>query len=203
MVKSFLTLLDKKYRGYLDPKGQKYIDLALDGANRLSKMMADLLKFHRSSNFDTMESVDLNKVLLEVRKILQEEIEEKNARISSDNLPTLRGSSTGFLQVFQNLISNAIKFVPKGKTPVVSISLEEQGTYYTLMVKDNGIGIVKDQQQEVFNLFKRLNKDYEGTGMGLAMVQKSIERLGGKAWLESEEGKGTTVFLTLKKDPAS
>lgn len=203
MVKSFLTLLDKKYRGSLDPKGQKYIDLALDGANRLSKMMADLLKFHRSSNIDAMESVDLNKVLLEVRKILQKEIEEKNAQISSDNLPTLRGSSTGFLQVFQNLISNAIKFVPEGKTPVVSISLEEQGTYYTLMVKDNGIGIVKDQQQEVFNLFKRLNKDYEGTGMGLAMVQKSIERLGGKAWLESEEGKGTTVFLTLKKDPAS
>lgn len=201
MVKSFLTLFNKKYGESLDQKGQEYISLALDGAIRLNRMMTDLLEYHQSSNFDTTESVDLNDVFLEVKKILQKGIEEKNAKVTSEKLPVLKGSSTGFLQIFQNLISNAIKFVPKGETPVVSVNVEEYETYYTFMVKDNGIGIAENQKEEVFNLFKRLNsrQDYEGTGMGLAMVRKNIEKMGGEVWLESEKGKGTTIYFTIKK----
>ncbi|MEX0813459.1 MAG: ATP-binding protein [Chitinophagales bacterium] len=201
MIKSPLTLFHKKYRESLDPKGQKYIDLALDGANRLSKMLADLLEFHQSSNFETTETVDLNDVFLEVKKILQKEIEEKDAQIKSDKLPIIIGSFTGYQQVLQNLISNAIKFVPEGKTPVVSIQVEENDIKYTIQVKDNGVGIPEDQRQDVFNLFKRLNdhQQYEGSGMGLAMVKKSIERMGGEVWLESTLGEGTTFFFTLPK----
>lgn len=201
MVRSFLGLLHKKYGENLDKKGQTYMDLALDGANRLSNMLADLLVYHQSSNISTTEIVDLNDVVLEVKKILQKEIEEKNARVTSEKLPTLKGSSTGFLQVFQNLISNAIKFVSEGETPSVSIHLRAHETNHIIMVKDNGIGIAENQKQEAFNLFKRLNapQQYEGTGMGLAMVKKTIERMGGEVWLESEKGKGTTFFISIKK----
>lgn len=201
MVKSFLTIFHQKYGESLDEKGRNYIDFALDGANRLNKMLADLLDYHQSSNFDTSETVNLNDVFLEAKKILQKEIEEKNALITSEKLPTVQGSATGYLQVLQNLISNAIKFVPEGKTPVVSIHVEEKDTTFTIKVKDNGIGIPEDQVQEVFNLFKRLNAEgqYEGTGMGLAMVKKNIERMGGEIWLESEEGKGSTFFFTIIK----
>ncbi len=201
MIKSFLTLLHNKYGESIDQKGQNFINMALDGANRLSKMMTDLLEYHQSSNLSTTESVDLNDVFLEVKKILQKEIEDKNARVTSEKLPTIKGSSTGFLQVFQNLISNAIKFVPEGKTPIISIKMEENDTHYTFMVKDNGIGIAENQRQEVFKLFKRLNvsQQYEGTGMGLAMVRKSIERMGGEVWLESEEGKGSTFYINIRK----
>lgn len=203
MIKSFLTLLHKKYGEDLDPKGQIYINLAMDGANRLSKMLADLLVYHRSINFETSESVNLNEVIIEVKKILRKEIQEKKAQVTSEQLPTLNGSYSGFLQVFQNLISNAIKFVPKERTPIISVKMEENETYYTFMVKDNGIGIAENQIKEVFNLFKRLNapKQYEGTGMGLAMVRRSIERMGGKIWLESEEGKGSVFYFTIKKVP--
>jgi signal transduction histidine kinase len=143
--------------------------------------------------------VDLNDVFLEVKKILQKEIKAKNAIITSEKLPIVQGSTIGYLQVFQNLISNAIKFVPEGKTPVVSLHVEENDTKHTIMVKDNGIGIPENQVQEVFSLFKRLNAEgqYEGTGLGLAMVKKNIERMGGKIWLESEEGKGSTFYFTI------
>ncbi|WP_373494284.1 ATP-binding protein [Aquiflexum sp.] len=205
MVKSFLTLFHKKYGENLDQDGQKYINMALDGADRLSKMMADLLKYHQSSNVRTTELVDLNEVLLEVEKILQNEIEVKNAKISRENLPTIKGSSTGLIQVFQNLISNAIKFIPEGRTPVISINLVEDEANYTFTVKDNGIGIAENHRKEVFNLFKRLNapQQYEGTGMGLAMVRKSIERMGGEVWLESEVGNGSTFYFTIKKSVES
>lgn len=199
MIESFLSLLDKKYRESLDQKGQAYIDFALDGANRLSKMMTDLLEYHQSS--DVSSRVDLNDVFLEVKNILKKKIQEKNAEVTSQKLPTLNGSPAGFLQIFQNLISNAIKFVPEDRTPIISIGLEEDDMHYTFMVKDNGIGIAENQRQDVFNLFKRLNapQKYEGSGMGLAMVKKSIERMGGKVWMESEVDKGTTVFFTINK----
>lgn len=201
MMKSFLTLLHKKYGDSLDEKGQTYMDFALDGANRLSKMMADLLVYHQSSNFETSEKVDLNNVLLEVKYVLQQEIELKKAQITYKNFPILIGSSTGFLQIFQNLISNAIKFVTEGKSPIISIKLEENDFFYTFMVSDNGIGIAKKHNREAFHPFKRLNspQQYDGTGMGLAIVRKSVEKMGGEVWLESEINNGTTVYFTIKK----
>lgn len=201
MISSFLTLFHQKYGDSLDKKGQTYIDYALDGANRLSKMMEDLLAYHRSSNIDTNETVDLNDVLLEVKKILQKEINDNNVQINSAKLPVVKGSTTGFTQVFQNLISNAIKFIPEERKPKIFINVDEDDAHYTFSVKDNGIGIAENKRQEVFNLFNRLNapKQYEGSGMGLAMVKKSIERMGGKIWLESEEDKGSTFYFNIRK----
>lgn len=205
MIRSFLFLIHKNYRERLDQKGQGFIDMALDGAERLNRMMVDLLEYHQSDNLSTTESVDLNEVFLEVKQILQNEIEEKDARVTSENLPTLKGSTTGYLQVFQNLISNAIKFVPEERTPIVSILLKESNTHYTFMVKDNGIGIAEDKIHGVFDLFKRLHsqKQYRGTGVGLAMVKKSIERMGGEVWVESEVGKGSTFCFSIAKSPES
>lgn len=205
MIRSFLFLIHKNYRERLDQKGQGFIDMALDGAERLNRMMVDLLEYHQSDNLSTTESVDLNEVFLEVKQILQNEIEEKDARVTSENLPTLKGSTTGYLQVFQNLISNAIKFVPEERTPIVSILVKESNTHYTFMVKDNGIGIAEDKIHGVFDLFKRLHsqKQYRGTGVGLAMVKKSIERMGGEVWVESEVGKGSTFCFSIAKSPES
>lgn len=205
MVKSFLTVFQKKYGKDIDQKGQSYIDMALDGADRLNKMLTDLLEYHRTSNFSTTETVDLNEVFAEVKQILHAEIEARKAIVNCEKLPSIKGSFTGYLQVFQNLISNALKFVDEGKTPVVSIRVEGNDNSYTLMIKDNGIGIAENQKHKVFNFFKRLNsaQQYEGTGMGLAMVKKSIERMGGEVWLESEEGKGSTFYFTIRKGTRS
>lgn len=201
MIKSFLSLLQKKYGNNLDEKGQTYMDFAVDGANRLSKMMADLLKYHQSSDINKMETVNLNTVVLEVKSILQNDIIEKNASVTSSDLPYVNGSYTGLVQVFQNLISNAIKFVPENRQPIIAIDLKDDSTHHIITVKDNGIGIAEKEKQEVFNLFKRLNsqQQYDGSGIGLAMVRKSIERMGGTVWLESEEGKGTTVYFSIRK----
>lgn len=199
-IKSFLDLLHIKYGEILDQKGKTYLDFAIEGSNRQSRMMTDLLKYHQSSNFE-IESVDLNEVFLEVKSILQKVIKDKNAQVGSERLPVLMGSSTAFIQIFQNLISNAIKFIPMDRTPLISIHVEEGDAHYTFRVKDNGIGIAEDQKGKVFDLFKRLNtqKKYEGTGMGLSMVKKSVERMGGEVWLESEEGKGSTFYFTIEK----
>lgn len=201
MIRSFLSLLQKKYGDSLDEKGQTYMDFAADGANRLSRMMADLLKYHQSSDINKMETVDLNAAVLEVKTILQNDIKKQKAEITSADLPIVNGSYTGFVQIFQNLISNAIKFVAKGKQPIITIDVKEDNTHYVFSVKDNGIGIAEKERLEVFNLFKRLNsqQQYDGSGIGLAMVRKSIERMGGTVWLESEETKGTTVYFSIRK----
>ncbi|MFN3999963.1 sensor histidine kinase [Algoriphagus sp.] len=201
MVKSFLTLLQKKLGDSLDPKGQSYMDFALEGADRLNAMMSDLLEYHQSSNLETSETVDLNRVFMDVQQILQSEITAKKVKINSGKLPVVQGSFTGFRQVFQNLISNAIKFVQEGKTPIISIYSEEKDSDFIITVKDNGIGIDENHMEDVFNLFKRLNpqEQYEGTGMGLAMVKKSIEKMGGVVWLESEKDKGSSFHISVKK----
>lgn len=200
-IKSLISIIHKKSGESLDQKGQSYVDMALESANKLSKMLDNLLEYHRSSNFSTSETVDLNEVLQEVKYILQNEIALKSFQINSENLPIIKGSSAGCLQIFQNLISNAIKFIPEERAPVVEIKVEENETHYKFMIKDNGIGIAENKSEEIFNLFKRLNsiKEYEGNGMGLAMVKRSVERMGGEIWLESEEGRGSTFYFTLKK----
>lgn len=202
MIRSFLALLKKKYDDNLDEKGQIYMDMATDGASRLSKMLEGLLEYHQSSNTSSNENVDLNELFIEVKQILQKQLEIKIAHVSSEKLPVVTGSLVALRQVFQNLISNAIKFVPEGRNPIVSIQVEEIDKSYIFMVKDNGIGIPENQHQEVFNLFKRLNstQQYEGSGMGLAIVKKGIERMGGEVWIESTQGEGSTFYFTIPKN---
>ncbi|MEQ9309533.1 MAG: ATP-binding protein [Balneolaceae bacterium] len=203
MVNSFLSLLKKKYGENLDEKGQTYMDMAMDGGARLSRMLEDLLEYHRTSNFSVAETVDLNEVLSEVKQMIRKEIKLKKAQITSAPLPVVKGSFAGYEQVFQNLLSNAIKFIQQGTSPIITIKVEENKENYTLQVHDNGIGIPENQKEKVFNLFQRVNtaQKYEGTGMGLSMVKKSIERMGGKIWLESKLGEGTTFYFTIPRFP--
>jgi len=205
MVKQFLSLFNKKYGESLDQKGKTYIEMALDGANRLSNMLMDLLEYHRTSDLNITEAVNLDEVYNEVMQLLDSEIATKNAQITTEKLPTVIGAFAAYLQIFQNILSNAVKFVGEGQTPVVDIQVEENETTYTLKVKDNGIGIPENQKDIVFELFKRLHssQQYEGTGMGLAIVRKSIERMGGEVWFRSEEGKGSTFYFTIKKGTSS
>ena len=201
MVTSFLGLLQKKYIGNLDSKGQTYLEYAIDGAKRLSKMLTDLLEYHKADNISIDETVDLNKVLSDVKQLLQIKIEESKTEIFTEKLPIVKGSHIGYQQVFQNLVSNSIKFVPTGRTPKISIEVSENDQLVTLAIHDNGIGIPENKYQEVFMMFKKLHDSgvYEGSGIGLSMVKKTIERMNGKIWVTSEKDKGSTFFITIKK----
>lgn len=199
MVKSFLGLLEKKYEANLDEKGKSYLKFATGGAKKLDEMFNALLEFHRTENAVNDEVVDLNLVLIEVRKTLKLMIDEKGAKIESSNLPLVKGSYTGYFQVFQNLISNAIKFTPEDRFPVIGISTELIDGQPTLIIKDNGLGIPKNQHENIFMIFKRLDNSQEqkGKGIGLALVKRNIEQMKGKIWLTSELDKGTIFYITL------
>ncbi|MEX0882849.1 MAG: ATP-binding protein [Cyclobacteriaceae bacterium] len=201
MVNAFISRLKKHYGEDLDEKGRKYLHFALDGAKRLDKMIADLLHFYRAANDKKYDLVDLNEVLDEVKLILQRQIQERKTKISHQNLPKISGSSTGLKQVFQNLIANAIKFVPGDRTPDIKIFAVEKDLFWEFQVSDNGIGIDKSHQEEIFKLFKQVGDlgKQEGSGMGLAIVKRIIEHMRGKIWLNSEQGKGTTFHFSLPK----
>lgn len=199
MINSFIELLYTKYSDVLDQKGQTYLNFSRDGAKRLSQMLEGLLEYHTSDHFATDEKVDLNQVLCDVKHILQMNIEEKKAEIANDPLPMVTGSVAGYTQILQNLISNALKFVPKDRVPKISLHIETHDKGYTLLITDNGIGMTEPQQREAFIMFKRLNPatEYEGTGMGLAMVKRTIERMGGTIRLSSQKDVGSTFFLDM------
>ncbi len=203
MVTSFMTQLEKKYGSIIDDKGRQYINFAVDGAKRMRQIILDLLDFSRVGNTeDDMEEVNFNKLLTEVLALYRRQIEELKADITVENLPKLQTFKAPFRQVFQNLVGNSLKYHKAGRRPIIHISCEETKTHFQFSVKDNGIGIAPEYFDKIFIIFQRLhNKDeYSGTGMGLAITKKIIETLGGKIWVESEEGKGSTFYFTLPKN---
>jgi PAS domain S-box-containing protein len=202
MVTSFLTMLEKKYNAVLDSKGRQYIHFAVDGAKRMRQIILDLLEFSRVGRAgDDPEEVNLNKLLNDILPLYRKQIEERKAIITTAALPTIQTYKVPIRQVFQNLISNALKYVKPDVCPMISIQFKEEPTQYEFLVKDNGIGIDPEYFDKIFIIFQRLhNKDeYSGTGMGLAVTKKIIENLGGKIWLRSEEGKGSSFYFTILK----
>lgn len=202
MVTSFLTQLEQKYGKILDAKGKQYIHFAVDGAKRMRQIILDLLEFSRvGRSDDSMEQVDISKVVMDILSLYRKQIEEQSAQIVFDRLPVLQSFRVPIRQVFQNLISNALKYQQTGTSPLISISCQDSGAYWKFAVKDNGIGIDPEYFDKIFIIFQRLhNKDeYSGTGMGLAVTKKIIENLGGRIWVESEEGKGSTFYFTILK----
>lgn len=201
MVKAFMSRLNGRYGESLDSRARKYLSFAMDGAMRLDSMIDDLLYFYRAASDKNYGQVDLNEIVAEVKKILAGQIKDRNAKISILSLPSIPGSATGLKQVFQNLISNALKFVPENRTPEIEIIAIESKTSWELQVSDNGIGIHKNHHEEIFKLFKQVGnqKKMEGSGMGLAIVRRIVEQMGGKVWLHSEEDKGTTFHVNLPK----
>ncbi|GAB2635485.1 PAS domain-containing protein [Belliella aquatica] len=202
MVTSFLALIDKKYHDILDEKGKTYIDYAMDGAIRMRNIILDLLEFSRVGRVSGQKKfIDLNEVVEEVIKLQKQAIHESGAKISSDSLPIVVSNKLLMLQVFQNIIGNALKYRKIDVAPKVYISFEEKAKFWQIAIKDNGIGIEKVYHDKVFVIFQRLhNKDeYSGTGIGLAIVKKIINNLGGEIWLESEIDKGSTFYFTIPK----
>lgn len=202
MITSFLTQLQRKYDDQLDTKAQQYINFAVDGAKRMRHIILDLLDFSRVGRGDVeIESVNLNEVINEILSLFRRNIEETKAQFVISEMPIINIPKSNIRHLMQNLISNAIKYQPPGNKPLIEIGFNENPEYWEFRVRDNGIGISPEYFDKIFIVFQRLHTmdQYSGTGMGLAICRKIIENLGGKLWIESEEGKGSTFYFTVPK----
>lgn len=201
MVTGFLSLLEKKYVDLLDEQGKQYIHFAVDGAKRMRQMILNLLEFSRVGRFnDSMEEVDTHELVKNIETIYKKKIEDSGAVIIINPLPILKTYKSPMQQVLQNLVSNGLKYQKRGEKPVINISAIKKMSHWQFSIKDNGIGIDPGYFDRIFILFQRLHEteEYSGTGMGLAIVKKIIEAMGGEIWIESEKGKGSTFFFTIK-----
>ena len=201
MVTSFLQLLQKKYDQQLDDTAQKYINFAVDGAARMKTLIFDLLEFSRISSVEQQHTIiNLNDVVAKTRQVLKAAIDESQATINVHFLPQVCGNESQLLQLFQNLIGNAIKYISNLK-PVIEIGYAETPGEWQFYVQDNGIGIDKKFFEKIFIISQRLRtkKEYEGTGIGLAICKKIVELHGGKIWVESEQEKGSIFYFTISK----
>ncbi len=202
MVTSFLNKLQNKYGGLLDEKAQQYIGFAVEGAISMRQSIQDLLAYSRIGRQNVpKESFDLNEVVAEICMLQKEIIREKSATIIKENLPGITGYKAIVLQILQNLVGNSLKYAKSTEKPVITIACEDKQSDWQISVRDNGIGINEAYFQKIFLLFQRLHnkEDYGGSGIGLSVVKKSIEHLGGKIWLDSQEGVGSTFYFTLPK----
>ncbi|MBS1662772.1 MAG: PAS domain S-box protein [Bacteroidetes bacterium] len=201
MVSSFLQLLQKKYGGQLDAKADQYIHYAVDGAERMKALIMDLLEYSRvGTGKESFTWVDTSEVLKEVGDVFREKIISARATVNIGPMPTVWGDKVQVTQLFQNLISNALKYQSEAP-PVISISATEAETHYQFSIEDNGIGIDPQFFDKIFIIFQRLHNksDYSGTGIGLAICKKIVERHGGKIWVESTPQKGSTFYFTIIK----
>jgi len=202
MVTSYLTQLEKKYGDIIDERGKKYIFFAVDGAKRMRQIILDLLEYSRVGRTeDNIVSIDLNELIGEIQILYSKQVLENKAVIIVDKLPVLHTYRSPVRQVFQNLISNALKYTRKGVSPEIRIHVTESPELWQFEVSDNGIGIEEEYFDKIFVIFQRLhNKDeFSGTGLGLAISKKIIENMGGSIWVESTEGAGSSFYFTIKK----
>ena len=198
-VTSFTQLLEKQYGDKLDEKAHEYIRFAVDGARRMYDLLNGLLEFSRISIKEKLFSkTDMNQIVDYVIKNLSLFIDEKHVDIKSDKLPVINADMNQMVHLFQNLIVNAIKF--NDSPPEVSITSETGHTHYVFCVKDNGPGIEPQYHERIFQIFQRLNPTKnEGTGIGLAICKRIVERHGGNIWVESKPGKGSAFFFSIQK----
>lgn len=202
MVSSFTQLLQKRYADRLDETANEYIEYAVDGANRMQQLIQDLLSYSRLGRQDLEEQpIDMPALVDRVRQSMKISVDESNAKITGNKLPVIRGDAGQILQLLQNLISNGIKY--RGEAdPVIDISFTTTDEGPTFCVRDNGIGIAPENIDKVFEVFRRLHSRSEvaGTGIGLSVCQRVVERHGGRIWLESTQGKGSSFFFTIGRD---
>jgi PAS domain S-box-containing protein len=199
MVSSYMQLLETRYRDKLDQDAKEFIDYAVDGANRMQRLIQDLLAFSRvGTRGRAPEPVQSSASLAEAMQNLKLRIDEAKAKITHDQLPELMADPNQLVQLFQNLIGNALKFRSE-KPPEISITVKPSGFFAEFAVKDNGIGFDPKHADRIFVIFQRLNtrEQYEGTGIGLAICKKIVERHGGRIWVETQLGKGTTFHFTF------
>jgi signal transduction histidine kinase len=199
MITSYLQLLERRYHAQLDGDAQEFIAYAVDGARRMQTLIHDLLAYSRvETKRKPLAYVDLNQMMEQVLQHLQPAIADRQAQIVYERLPHMVADPSQMLQLFQNLIGNGIKF-NREDCPAVHISAQRLEREWLFTVSDNGIGISPEHSERIFVIFQRLHtrKEYEGSGIGLSICKKIVERHGGRIWLESKAGEGTRFFFTI------
>lgn len=199
MITSFAELFAKRHKGGLDETSEKYLLYVVDGARRMKEMLNGVLAYSRlgTGSSDNTE-IDCNMLVDDILDILQIAIKDAGAQVKVDHLPAIKGDQLQLSRVFQNLIGNALKF-SRNASPTVKITAMRDDDEWVFSVIDNGIGIEPQFKERIFELFQRLHarEDFEGTGIGLALVRRIIERHGGRIWVESEPGLGSTFRFAL------
>ena len=205
MVSSYLQLIERRYVDDLDEDGREFLDYAVDGADRMRAMIEGLLEYSRvETQGDPFEPVDLDDVLADILDDLKLQIAKSDAAVEAESLPTVEGDADQLRQVFQNLLSNAINY-SGDDPPEIEVSAERRGSEWVLSVRDHGIGIDAGDFDRIFDVFDRLHTHEEqpGTGIGLALCRKIIDRHGGEIWVDSDPGEGSTFSFSLPAvDPA-
>ncbi len=198
-ISSFSRLLKKQYKDQLDKNANEYLQFISDGSIRMSKLIDSLLEFSRLGKNSTQEYINCESVVRAIMSDYDTILQETNAKITFSGLPEIRGYPIEFRQLIQNLISNAIKFRKQDEQPLVHLSAEPHENGWLFAVRDNGIGIPKEHQERIFEIFSRLHsrKDYEGTGIGLANCKKMVDLHNGDIWVESAPGEGSTFYFTI------
>lgn len=200
MVASYAELLADRYQGKLDERADKYISYAVDGAKRMQRLVNDLLTYSRvGAQGHPLQPTDTATVLGHALRSLQPKIKAAGAEVIVEKLPVVNADEMQLGQVFQNLVGNALKFGRPGEHPRVRVGAQPSPQGWTFFVEDNGIGIDGQYSERIFQMFQRLHdrEAYEGSGIGLTIAKKIVERHGGRIWFESEAGKGTTFFFTI------
>ncbi|NOT52253.1 MAG: PAS domain S-box protein [Chitinophagaceae bacterium] len=203
MVTSFTQLLKKKYEKQLDEQAIEYINYAVENASRMKKLILDLLEYSQfSSNNEEFVQTAMNNVVKDVTTLFSKQIEGLQAELIVSELPVIKSKTLLMHQLFEKLVSNALKYHNGGK-PVIKIDCKENDDHFLFSVNDNGIGIDPKYSDRIFVLFQRLHRDkdaYEGTGVGLAISKKIVELHNGSIWVRSEKGEGSTFYFTIPKE---
>jgi PAS domain S-box-containing protein len=198
-IEGFIKLLEKRYKGKLDEKADEFIDYVLTDVNRMQMLIKDLLEYSRvSAKGKVVSPANCSVVLEQALSNLRAAIDKSGAVVTYDLLPTVMGDDAQLSRLFQNLVGNAIKF--RSKEPLnIRISAHREGDEWIFSIRDNGIGIHPEQAERIFVIFQRLHskQEYPGTGLGLALCKRIVERHGGRIWVESEHGKGSGFFFAL------
>ena len=201
MVASYTQLLARRYAGRLDRDADDFIGFAVDGATRMQALILDLLSYSRvTTKGQSLQLTSAKNACDIALGNLRKSIEESGAVVSVDALPSVLADTTQLTHVFHNLIGNALKYrIACG--PEIRISAQADGSHWILSVKDNGIGIDPQYFDRIFQMFQRLhtNGEYSGTGIGLAICRKIVERHGGRIWVDSELGRGATFSFTVRR----
>ena len=200
-VNSFCQLLQDEYSDQLDENAQSYIRFAVDGAKRMRNLVSDLLDFSRvETQGKPLEPTDVNEAYCQAIENLRLNIEENDATITADPLPSIQADRDQLVRLFQNLIGNAIKY--RGESPPeIQVRVQEQDFEWVISIQDNGIGMESQYYERIFVMFQRLHArdEYTGTGIGLAICKRIVDRLNGRIWVESEPGTGSTFFISVPK----
>ncbi len=202
-ISSFLGLFEKKYKGKLDQEADEYIEFIMDGASRMRTLISDLLAYARlEAHAKDFEAIDMNSLVEEKLQFLARAIDECQAKITFDSLPTIEGDRTQLSQLLQNLIGNGIKYRAEGSQPNIHIDAVARDDTWVFSVADDGIGISEDHHETIFEPFRRLHgtgSHYSGSGVGLSICRKVVKRHGGRIWVESNEPQGSIFYFTIPR----